>query len=138
MVEGKLGGKGDSWEYPRLRGVVGTLGLPFRTANENDRNRMPSRIPARIRVNVELANELHREASLLKYLSNRSLLHRFPGIDESSRQGPAGRRTFSTNQDEVFATQFDDHVDCKARLAIGHPWSPKAVILYLLQQCTKK
>jgi len=99
-----------SRESSSFRRIIRPRRRTLGATNENDGNGVPSWIPCGIRVDVKLANEVHRKRGFLERLASGGLLHGLARIDETSRKGPPGRRVSSPDQHQPIAGKLDDDV----------------------------
>ncbi len=108
-------------------GVVGAFRGTGRSGQEDRRNGVETRVPGRIGVRAELADELDVERGLFAGFPNGGGFERLAVIDETARQGPARRRVLSLDEDDAPEPapghDLDDDVDRRERiaeLAAGH------------------
>jgi len=73
-------------------GVIPGQGLPRGLGDEDRCDRMPSRVPPRVGIRVELADDLDVEGRFFFGFPNGRFLERFAVIDEAPGEGPAMRR----------------------------------------------
>ncbi|GEM_PF-2488667 len=127
MIEGQrpapVAGVGDDGPP----GVVGAPGPSLGPGQEDRRDGVAARVPGRVRVGAELADELDVERGLLAGLAHGGGLERLAVIDEAAGQRPAGRRVPALDEHDAppppaFPDLYDD-VDGGegvAELAAGH------------------
>lgn len=126
MVEGQgaaaVAGVGDHGP-PR---VVASPGAARRPGQEDRGDGMEARVPGRVRVGPELAEELDVETRLLPRLPDGGRLERLAVVDEAAGQGPARRGIAALDEDDpppAAVPHLDDDVDGGegvAVLAAGH------------------
>ena len=130
MVEGQrpapVAGVGDDGPP----GVVASPGAAGRPGQEDRGDGMEARVPGRVRVGPELAEELDLEPRLLARFPDGGRFERFAVIDEAARQGPAGRGIAALDEDDAppaaAGHDLDDDVDRRERIAVltaGHEGS---------------
>ncbi len=84
-------------------GVIPGQGLPRGPGDKDRCDRVPSRVPPRVGIRVELADELDVEGRLFFGFPDGRFLERFAVIDEAPGEGPAVRRVLSLDEDDAFA-----------------------------------
>jgi hypothetical protein len=129
MVEGERPGPVAGVEHDRRLRVVGSSGIAGGPGQENRRDRVEARVPRRVRIRAELADELDVERGLLVGFAHRGRLERLAVVDETARQRPAGGRVLAFDEDDAPALSafhdLDDDVDGGERvpeLGAGHRW----------------
>jgi hypothetical protein len=108
-------------------GVVAAPGPARGPGQEDRRDGVEARVPGRVRVGAELAEELDVERGLLAGLADGGGLERFAVIDETAWQRPAGRGVPALDENDApraaAVHDLDDDVDGGERvaeLAAGH------------------
>ena len=133
MVEGQPKAPVAGIDDDRGPGVVASPGHALGPGDEYRRDRMQTRVPRRVGVGTELAEELDLERRLLAGLADRGRLERLAVVDEAARESPAGRRVLSLDEDDApplpAVHRLDDDVHGRhgvAELLTGHPVSRPA------------
>lgn len=127
MIEGQrpaaVAGIGDDGRP----GVVAAPGPARGPGQEDRRDGVEARVPGRVRVGPELAEELDIERGLFAGLPDGGRLERLAVVDEAAGQRPAGRRVLPLDEDDAPAPaavhDLDDDVhrgERVAELAAGH------------------
>ena len=102
-------------EHDRRLRVVGSPGVALGPGQENRRDRVEARVPRRVRIRAELADELDIERGLLAGLADGGRLQGLAVVDETARQRPAGGRVLALDEDDAPAPSalhdLDDDVD---------------------------
>jgi hypothetical protein len=115
VVEGQREAAVPGVDDGRGPGVVGGLRLSPGPGDEDRRDGVKARVPGRVGVGAELAEELDLERGLLAGLPERGRLEGLAVVDEAARQGPARRRVLALDEDDAPALpavpELDDDVD---------------------------
>jgi len=108
-------------------GVVGAPGNALGPGDEHRRDRVLARVPVRIGVGPELADELDLKRCLLAGFPDGGRFERLAVVDETAGQGPAGGRVLPLDEDDAAplpgAPDLDDDVDGRngiAEAGAGH------------------
>jgi len=115
MVEGQPKAPVPGIRDDRGPRIVRGLRLALAPGDEHRRNGVEPRVPRRVGVGVELAEEFDVERCLLAGLADGRLLERLAVVDETAGQGPAGGRVLALDEDDAArfpaVHDFDDDVD---------------------------
>ena len=102
-------------------GVVGSPGNALGPGDEHRRDRMQARVPVRIGVGPELADQLDRKRRLLAGFPDGGRFERLAVIDETAGQRPAGGRVLPLDEDDAALLpgghDLDDDVDGRDGIA---------------------
>jgi len=108
-------------------GVVGPLGPARRPGQKDRRDGVETRVPRRVGVGAELADELDLERGLFAGFPDGRRFERLAGLDEAAGEGPAGGRVLPLDQDDAppppAVHDLDDDVDGRERVSVlvsGH------------------
>lgn len=115
MVEGQRKGPVPGIENEDGPGIVGRFRLAPGPGDEHGRDGVKTRVPRGVGVGAELADELDLERGLFAGFPHGGRLERLAVVDESARQGPAGRRVPALDEDDArlfpAVHDLDDDVD---------------------------
>lgn len=127
MVEGERQAPVAGIEDDGRPGVVGAPGNARRPGQEDRRDGVEARVPGRVRIRSQLAEELDFERRFLAGLPDGGRFERLAVIDEASRKGPPGRGILALDEDDAEPPpaphDLDDNVDGRERIAVlgaGH------------------
>jgi len=115
MIEGQPQAPVAGVDDDRGARIVAGLRLPRGPGDEYRRDGVETRVPGRVRVGAELAEEFDLERCFLAGFPDRGRFERLAVIDEAAGKGPAGRRVLALDEDDAPAFpavhDFDDDVN---------------------------
>lgn len=136
MVEGQRPGSVTGIRDDGRPGVVGAFRGAGRPGQEDRRDGVETRVPGRIGIGAELADELDIERRLFAGFAHGRGFERLAVVDKAPRQGPARRRVPPLDQDDApdpaSGHDLDDDVDRRERIAelsAGHAGTAFRAIL---------
>ncbi|VTR64088.1 hypothetical protein DESC_120180 [Desulfosarcina cetonica] len=111
-----------------ILGIVGSHRHPRCLGDEYGRNRMVTRIPPRVRVDIKKLFQMDHQAGLLPGFPACTGFHTFAPIQESPGNGPAVGWIPALDQNDATG-HLDDDIDGGQRVAIrpGHVLSPVCI-----------
>jgi len=103
--------------------VVGAPGNALGPGDEHRRDRVLARVPVRIGVGPELADELDRKRRLLAGFPDGGRFERLAVVDETAGQRPAGGRVLPLDEDDAAllpgSPDLNDDVDGRDGIAVA-------------------
>lgn len=122
MVEGQRQAPVPGIEDGGPAGVVGPARLPRGPGQEDRRDGVEAGVPGGVGIGAQLPDELDVEGRLLAGLADGGRFERFPVVDKSARQRPAGRGVPALDKNDAAALpavhDLDDDVHRREGIAV--------------------